>query len=158
VKIIAMTRESRESLFPILDQSFTGVYRWHARRTLRSVRWVRAAWKDGQQAGLSMHTMLDARVGYVYYIAVSPSHRATGIGGLLLDDALETFRSEGAAEALACARAENTASIRLLESRGFVRTGFGNLARFKGPLRAAALWRKMIVAPGEVVYTKTIRE
>lgn len=76
VKIMEVPSESRESLLPILDQSFTGLYRWHAKRTLRSVRWVKVASRDGEQAGLSMLTMLAGRVGYVYYIAVRKSQRS----------------------------------------------------------------------------------
>jgi ribosomal protein S18 acetylase RimI-like enzyme len=152
VTIAEVPRESRRSLLPILDQSFTGIYRWHAQRTLRSVRWVRAASQDGQQVGLAMSSMLGGRVGYVYYIAVSPSQRATGIGGLLMDDALETLRAAGATEALACVRPENIASVRLLLSRNFTRTGFGALVRSTGFAKATVLWRRMVVAPGERVY------
>jgi ribosomal protein S18 acetylase RimI-like enzyme len=103
-----------------------------------------------------MLSMLGGRVGYAYYIAVSPSQRATGIGGLLLDDALETLRAAGAVKALACVRAENTASVRLLLSRGFAKTGFSELARSMGLVKAAAIWRRMVVAPGERVYGRSI--
>ena len=154
--ITEVSRESRESLLPILDQSFTGIYRWHAKRTLCSVRWVRVASKDSRHAGLAMLTMLAGRVGYVYYIAVSPSQRSAGIGGLLLDDALATLRAAGAAVALACVRADNTPSIRLLQSRHFARTGFGELVRSRGLARAAVIWIRMFVAPGERVYVKAI--
>jgi ribosomal protein S18 acetylase RimI-like enzyme len=119
---------SRESLLLILDQSFTGLYRWHAKRTLRSVRWLRVASKDSRPAGLAMLKMLTGRTGYAYYIAVSPSLRSAGIGGLLLDDSLATLRAAGAVQALACARADNAPSIRLLESRHFTGTGFGELS------------------------------
>ena len=152
--ITEMARASRGSLVPILDQSFTGLYRWHARKTLHSIRWVKAASRDGRHVGLSMFKMLPGRTGYAYYIAVRPSQRSAGIGGLLLDDSLAVLRAAGAARVLACARAENTPSIRLLESRHFSRTGFAEVARSKGLVRAAVLWMRMVVAPGERVYVR----
>jgi ribosomal protein S18 acetylase RimI-like enzyme len=111
---------------------------------------------DGTQVGLAMVTMLSARVGYVYYIAVRPAQRASGIGGLLLDDALATLRAAGATEALACVRPENASSVGLLLSRHFTRTGFGELTRSRGFVSAAGMWRRMVVAPGERVYAKAI--
>ena len=105
-----------------------------------------------------MFTMLAMRVGYVYYIAVSPAHRRAGIGGLLLDDAVAALRAAGAAQALACVRADNTPSIRLLQSRHFARTDFGELVRSKGLGRAAVIWIRMFVAPGEGVYVNAIGE
>ena len=68
--------ETRDSLRPILDQSFKGIYRWHAQRTLRSVKWVREATQGDTQVGLTMFTMLEQSSGYIYYIAVTPSQRA----------------------------------------------------------------------------------
>ena len=95
-------------------------------------------------------------MGYVYYIAVSPSQRSAGIGGLLLDDSLATLRGAGAAEALACVRTDNTPSVRLLQSRHFARTGFGELLRSRGLARTVDIWIRMVVAPGERVYVKAI--
>jgi len=103
-----------------------------------------------------MFTMLARQAGYLYYIAVSPAHRRAGIGGLLLDDLLAALRAAGAAQVFACARAENTPSIRLLQSRHFESTDFGELVRSKGFARAAVIWIRMFVVPGERVYTKAI--
>ena len=143
---------SRPSLRPILDQSFHGVYLWHARRTLRFVTWVREARSGSEQAGVSMAKMLGPGTGYVFYIAVAPRFRAMGVGGLLLDDARELLRAAGATEIFACVRAANIPSLRLLESRDFLRTDFREVSRSKGFLEAARLWVRMVAAPGETVF------
>ena len=146
---------SREGLRPIIDQSFHGVYLWHARRTLLSVTWVREATRGDTPAGLSMSKMLGQDAGYVYYVAVFPSWREKGVGGLLLDDALQLLRAAGAHEIFACARPGNTPSLRLLRSRDFGKTGFRELVLRKGFSSAAGLWMRMVVAPGENVFVKT---
>ena len=142
----------RPELIPILEASFQGIYRWHALRTLRSVQRLRAISRDGADAGLTMFEMLGPGLGYVYYVAVSPGRRASGVGGALLDDALSELRGSGAREVLACIRPENTPSIRLFLSRGFVATSFRETARARGTGGALRLWRRMVVAPGERVY------
>ncbi len=147
---------ARESLTVLLEQSFTGMYRWHAKRTLRSVRWVRRASIGGADVGLVMCTMLETGSGYIPYVAVSPSQRGQGIGGALLDDALHLLRSEAAREVFACVRPDNIPSIRLFGSRGFAVTGFRGLASSKGITRAARNFIRMVVAPGEKVFKKAL--
>ncbi len=154
LRIRGVPNESRGSLRPILDQSFTGLYRWHAKKTLASIRWVTEAVRGDAKAGVAMFTMLGARSGYIYYLAVIPALRAGGVGGLLLDDALRQLLTSGATEAFACARTDNIPSIGLLRSRDFVRTGFRELAASKGFPAATRLWMKMVVAPGEKVFLK----
>jgi ribosomal protein S18 acetylase RimI-like enzyme len=146
---------SREGLRPILDQTFEGMYLWHARRTLRSTPWVREAIRGSEPAGLSMSKMLGPDIGYIFYVAVIPSQRARGIGGLLLDDALRLLRGAGAREILACIRADNAVSLRLFASRGFRTTGLRELVHAKGAARAARLWAQMVVAPGERVFVSS---
>jgi len=157
VRIEGVPLESRKLLPPLLDQCFTGIYRWHAKRTLRSVRWVREAIRGDATVGLAMLRMIGERSGYVNYIAVTPPQRAAGVGGLLLDDALRILRAEGARETYACVRAENAPSIRLVESRCFIRTGFYELVRSRGLVSAAILWMRMVVAPGEKVFSRVFR-
>ena len=149
--------EARETLMPILGVSFTGLYLWHARKTLRSARWVRSASQGSSVVGLAMSTMFESS-GYVYYAAVTPSERGKGVGGVLVDDALGLLRAEGAREIFACARAENAASIQLLRSRDFVVTSFPEIARSKGFVAAVSLWIQMVVAPGEKVFTRDITD
>ena len=92
LNIEGVPADARESLTPILLESFKGIYLWHARRTLRSVRWVRKATQGSVVVGLAMSTMLGEISGYAYYAAVTPSQRAKGVGGFLLDDALELLQ------------------------------------------------------------------
>jgi len=148
--------ERRGSLAGVIEQSFRGIYRWHASRTLQSVTHVRAASEGDDAIGLTMFTMLGPDTGYLYYVAVVPSRRQSGVGGALLDDALEALRAQGALEVLACIRAENLPSIRLFASRGFRRTSFRERARERGVAGAAKLWRRMVVAPGERVFRKVM--
>ena len=155
LRIMEVPVETRGSLGPILDQSFTGLYRWHAHRTLRSVTWVRKAARGDTHVGLSMSTMLGGSSGYIYYIAVIPSLRAKGVGALLLDDALRFLRAAGALQVFACVRAGNIPSIRLLKSRDFMRTGFRKTVHLRGFANAVELWLRMVVAPGERVFTKS---
>ncbi len=154
VSIREVGSDRRAELLPILEQSFRGIYRWHALRTLQDVHRVRAASRDGADVGLTMFTMLGPALGYLYYVAVAPSLRGAGIGGLLLDDALSALGAEGAREVLACIRSDNAASIRLFASRGFARETFGEAARSRGLAGALKLWRRMVVAPGERVFRK----
>jgi ribosomal protein S18 acetylase RimI-like enzyme len=142
----------RTSLLPLLDECFYGVYRWHARRTLRAVPWVRVAMRDGEQIGVAMLTMLAPGSGYLYYIAVKPSQRAAGVGRLLLDDTVRVLRGAGAREIFACIRPDNVPSIRLMRSRGFARRRFSELARSKGVASAVMLWIRMMAVPGEEVF------
>lgn len=156
VQIHGVPREARPRLASIVKESFTGLYRWHALRTLGSVDRVRAAVQGDDAVGLAMFTLLEPGLGYLYYIAVRPSHRAGGVGGLLLDDSLAVLRDAGAREVFACIRAENTTSIRLFSSRGFARSGFRDLARQRGVGGALRLWRRMVAAPGERVFRRAL--
>ena len=145
-------RAARGSLLPLLEESFTGLYLWHARRTLRRARWVRAAARGGNPLGVSMLTLPHPRIGYVYYVAVAGAARSTGVGGLLLDDAMARLRRAGARVVLAAARRENGQARGLLQSRGFRPTRFAAMARSTGLAVAVLLWWRMVVAPGEVVF------
>ena len=155
--ISAVSREKRARVEPIIDQSFNGLYRWHARRILRSVQWVTEAVHVDARVGVAMFTLLGKRSAYVYYLAVVPSQRAKGIGGMLLDDALNLLLESGALEVFACVRTDNIPSLRLIQSRDFVRTGFRELIASKGFAPAAKLWMQMVVAPGEKVFRKVVR-
>jgi ribosomal protein S18 acetylase RimI-like enzyme len=146
--------DSREHLLPCLEECFAGMYRWHAGRTLRTVRWVREAMLAGAPAGLAMLTMLGRTTGYVYYVAVTASQRKAGVGGHLLDDAIRLLQSAGVREILACVQVNNIPSVRLFQSRGFARTRFRERMQSEGLIGAAALWMRMVVAPGEMVLAR----
>jgi ribosomal protein S18 acetylase RimI-like enzyme len=95
--------------------------------------------------------MMTPGAGYVYYLAVSPTERRRGIGGLLLDKCLSYLESLGAGAVLASVTAGNLPSRQLVASRGFCACSFRNLARRFGVLGALRLWIGMTVAPGETV-------
>jgi len=148
----AVPADTRDALRLILDQSFTGIYLWHARRTLRSVAWVREGILEESSIGLTMSTMLGENIGYVAYEAVAPAWRRKGFGSLLLDDVLQFLQARGASRILACVRPENVPSVLLLRSRCFERITFRSVAHSRGFPRAVRLWARMVVAPGEHVY------
>jgi L-amino acid N-acyltransferase YncA len=150
-----------ESLDPILEESFEGLYLWHARRTLREVERVRVARMGGgggEVIGLAMLTNISAEAGYVYYIAVAPGHRKRGVGGRLLRDALEYFAGNGSEEVYASIEEGNVESMALFISAGFRETDHSELSRKYGALRALDMYRKMLVVLGEKLFFKELKE
>jgi GNAT superfamily N-acetyltransferase len=147
-------RGDRRDLLPILAESFSGVYLWHARRILLGRSAVLAAERHGSPVGLAMMKMLSPAVGYVYYLAVLPAERRNGIGGALLDGCLAWLASRGAGTTLAAVTRGNVPSERLIASRGFTPRTFWNLILHFGPAAAALLWLRMTVAPGERVSAR----
>ena len=109
----------RERAVPVLKEGFVGIYRWHAKRTLKTATWVRAALIENEIVAVSVLERLDPLVGYVYYLSTKLSHRGRGLGGLLLDDALAIFRRDGSEVAYGAAEEDNVTSIELFRSRGF---------------------------------------
>ncbi|MCI4373097.1 MAG: GNAT family N-acetyltransferase [Thermoplasmata archaeon] len=146
-----LSTPERELAIPVIIDSFTGIYRWHAKRTLQSVSRVRGAWWEGELVGVSMLELLDPAVGYVYYLAVRSAHRRHGVARRLLDDALELFRSSGARVVFAAAEEENTASLRLFESRGFRPTEPKEPGWREGGLGAWGFRSRMMVVSGELL-------
>ena len=156
VLIVDVPVAERPKLDGILEESFEGWYLRHSRRTLMEVELVRAANSSGAPVGLVMLKTLEADVGYVYYIAVARSHRGKGVGGLLLEDALRYFQNAGMKEVYASVETDNEASEALFRSKGFVKTGFGDVSRKYGGFRAIALYRKMVVVPGEILLIRDL--
>jgi ribosomal protein S18 acetylase RimI-like enzyme len=137
---------------PILEESFSGLYLWHARRTLSDVEAVRLAVVDGAPAGVAMLKFVHDRAGYVYYIAVAHAYRRRGIGGKLLDDAIGFFFDQhDAQEVYASVGEENVESNALFKGRGFRKTDFSELARRYGRVRALLMYRSMLVVHGEAL-------
>lgn len=154
VRIEEVPAGSRATLLPLIEECFSGLYRLHAGRTLGSVPWVLAAFQGDEPGGLVMLSQLGAHLGYIYYVAVAAAGRNAGLGGLLLDSGLRRLRAEGAQEAFACVREHNAPMVRLLETRGFRKTGFRALARQKGLCGAMRLMARMVAAPGERVFVR----
>jgi ribosomal protein S18 acetylase RimI-like enzyme len=148
----------REAAVPILVDSFTGIYRWHAKRTLHTIGRVRGAWAGRDLVGVAMLELLDPAVGYVYYLAVRNGYRRLGVGRRLLDDALARFREAGVRVVFAAAEEENAASLRLFEDRGFRRTEPKERSWREGGLGAWGLRSRMMVVSGEVLLGLRLRE
>jgi ribosomal protein S18 acetylase RimI-like enzyme len=144
--------DEREAAVPVLIDSFTGIYRWHAKRTLRSVSRVRSAWAGSELVGIAMLEMLEPEVGYVYYLAVRASHRRRGVARLLLRDALARFEESGARVVFAAAEEDNTASIHLFTEQGFRPTEPKEKGWREGGLGAWGLRSRMMVVSGERLF------
>jgi len=157
IEIIDVPKVERARLLPILEESFEGLYLWHARRTLQSIEVVRAArTAEGDDAGLIMLKALGEGTGYVYYVAVPPRFRRKGIGGRLLDDAISQFPQTGVREIYASVEEDNLESKTLFGSRGFERISWSEMAERYGRLRSLLMYREMTVAPGEVIMGKRL--
>ncbi|HUI00366.1 MAG TPA: GNAT family N-acetyltransferase [Nitrososphaerales archaeon] len=157
VSIVEVTKGERAKLLPILEDSFEGLYLWHARRTLQSIEVVRAArTEDGDDAGLAMLKMLDGEAGYVYYVAVPRKFRGMGVGGRLLDDALERFAAQGAGHVYASVEDDNEESKRLFGSRGFAEVKGSDMASRYGRIRSLLMYREMMVVPGEILLGRAL--
>jgi ribosomal protein S18 acetylase RimI-like enzyme len=150
-QIFDLPDADRDTAIPIIKQAFEGIYRWHAKRTLREISRVRGAHLEGQLAGISMLDRLTPEVGYVYYLAVGEAFRSRGVGSALLDDAIALFRREGAQILYGAAEEENTASIRLFNSRGFRKIERDEIGFREGGLGAWGLRSRMMLVHGEVL-------
>ncbi|HXQ94468.1 MAG TPA: GNAT family N-acetyltransferase [Thermoplasmata archaeon] len=151
LRIVELVGPERDAAIPILKESFTGYYRWHAKRTLREIATARAALVGGSIAGVALWENLLPEVGYLYYLFVGPAFRRHGVGAALLDDALGRLRRRGAVVVFAAAEAENDPSVGLLRSRGFRTTERKELGWKDGGLGAWGLRSRMRVIGGELV-------
>jgi L-amino acid N-acyltransferase YncA len=150
-RLIDLIGTDRERALPILKESFEGIYRWHAKRTLREIPVVRAVETDGAVLGASMLDRLAPEVGYVYYVFVGRDHRRRGIAGTLLDDALARFRLDNVRVVFAAAEEENAASRGLFRSRGFREVERTEPGWQEGGLGAWGLRTRMRLVSGEVL-------
>jgi ribosomal protein S18 acetylase RimI-like enzyme len=157
IEVAEAPKGERDRLLPILEESFEGLYLWHARRTLQSIEVVRVA-RDaqGEDVGLIMLKVLGEGAGYVYYVAVPPRFRRQGIGGTLLDDAVSLFERRGARDVYASVEEDNAESKGLFGSRGFERVEGSEMAERYGRLRSLLMYREMMVVPGEILLGKRL--
>jgi ribosomal protein S18 acetylase RimI-like enzyme len=153
-EIASAPQGERDSLEPILDECFTGLYLRHARRTLAEVETVMVAHHGDAPVGLAMLKPLAKEVGYVYYIAVLPSFRGKGVGARLLIESLDQFSRAGAIEVYASVGEDNAESKALFLGRGFRRTDFGQVSKKYGVMKALSMYRSMLVVPGEIILVK----
>jgi L-amino acid N-acyltransferase YncA len=151
IRIEDLLDEDRASVIPILKESFVGVYRWHAKKTLGTVSRIRVAREEGALVGAALLERLAPEVGYVYYLFVGAAHRREGIGGALLDDAVDGFRAAGAHVIYAAAEDDNVGSLRLFRSRGFRTVERKEVGYLEGGLGAWGLRSRMYLVGGEVL-------
>jgi len=157
VEIIDLAPEERERAVPVIKDGFVGIYRWHAKRTLRSATWVRAAVVGDEVLAVSILERLDPEVGYVYYLSTGLAHRGKGLGGLLLDDALAIFRREAMRVAYGAVEEDNRPSNALFRSRGFRPVERKELGYREGGLGAWGLRSRMTLVGGEVLWGLRLR-
>jgi ribosomal protein S18 acetylase RimI-like enzyme len=149
----------RESLFPILEESFEGWYLSHSKRTLRDIDKVFFARVSGKSVGVVMLKKIEDKMGYVYYIAVLPEFRQRKIGRALLDYSVSLFSREGCHVVFASLTVEHGGESKaLFLSSGFVETSFHELSKKYGRFRTINLYRKMLVVSGELVVYKQLNE
>ncbi len=158
ISIRDVPTSERESLIPILESSFTGIYLRHARRIMGEVETVRVATLGEEAAGLAMLKSLGDEAGYVYYIAVTPNLRGRGIGSRLVNDSLAYFARAGAREVYASVGEDNAESNALFKGQGFARTDFGKVSKKYGAFKALSMYRSMWVVPGEVILVRGTEE
>jgi len=156
VVIVDVPPGERGALERILEESFEGWYLRHSKGKLQQLEVVRAAMASGAPVGLVMLKMLEARVGYIYYVAVAKAHRRMGIARLLLGDSLGHFREGGVEEVYAGVEEGNVSSERLFASEGFTQTSFGEVSKRFGTIRAINMYRMMVIVPGEALMWKKI--
>ena len=156
VTVVDVPLGERGAMEGLLEESFEGWYLRHAKGKLQQLEVVRAAMAAGTPVGLVMLKTLEARVGYIYYIAVAKAHRKMGMARLLLGDSLRLFREEGMKEVYAGIEEGNVPSEGLFMSEGFTRTSFGEVAKRFGTVRTLNMYRMMVIVPGEVLMWKKI--
>jgi ribosomal protein S18 acetylase RimI-like enzyme len=147
--LIDLDGGDRERAVPLIRDGFVGIYRWHAKRTLREVPVVRGLEVGGELVGVSLLDRLAPEVGYVYYVVVLRPHRSQGYGLRLLDDALGRFGGEGVEVVYAAVRSDNLASRRLFARRGFRTVERKETGWKEGGLGAWGLRSRMRLVPGE---------
>jgi len=155
-RVVDLEGPDRERAVPALKDGFTGIYRWHAKRTLRTATRVRAIVLDGQVVAVSVLERLDPQVGYVYYLATALGHRRKGLGRRLLDDAIELFRREGVAVVYGAAEEENAPSVALFLSRGFRVVQRKERSYRDGGLGAWGLRSRMTLVGGELLFGRRL--
>jgi ribosomal protein S18 acetylase RimI-like enzyme len=155
--IVDLADGDRERAVPVLIDSFTGIYRWHAKRTLREVDRVRAVVRGDDVVALTMLEPLVVDVGYVYYVAVASSERGRGLGGRLLDDALSIFQEDDRAVAYVATEEENEPMVRALARRGFREVERAELGWADGGLGAWGLRSRMTLVSGEILMGRRLR-
>lgn len=154
--IVDLRGPDRDRAIGALRESFTGIYRWHAKRTLREIASVRAIEMDGRVVGAALLEELAPGIAYVYYLFVAEAYRRRGIARRLLDDALGRFDRAGDRVVYAACEVDNVASLGLFRSRGFREVLRDEPSVRDGGLGAWGYRSKMRVVPGEVLLGRRL--
>lgn len=122
----ATVRRAKSSDLPraaeILEESFTGSYRYWSLRLLNVLEVIVAVY-EGEVVGVAELYITRAegygKLGVISFIAVDERYRRRGIGRELVLYAEQWFRSKKCQYGAASTRSTNTASIRLFSSLGY---------------------------------------
>lgn len=90
---------------------------------------VLVARADGELAG-SVMVGFDGHRGWVYYLAVAPSHRGAGLGRALMAAAEAWLRVRGAPKIQLMVREDNAAALGFYQALGLERQQVVTLGRF----------------------------
>ncbi len=141
----------------IARASFDRVYAFFAVRGVRRARPFLIAEEEGE----GPLGFLEGRVfrgippvGYVYFVAVRPTHRQRGVARALIDRALEGFREGGVRDVFAAVPRDNEASLELFKTFGF-REMPRRILRQRYRWRGLAIEMQMVIAPHEVLLART---
>ncbi|MCI4322231.1 MAG: GNAT family N-acetyltransferase [Thermoplasmata archaeon] len=156
-EIIELAGTDRERAVPVLRDGFTGVYRWHAKKTLGEVDRVRGLVLGDVVVGVTLLAGLVPEVGYVYYVAIATAHRGKGLGGRLLDDAIGLFDQEGRSVVYVATEPENAPMVAALRRRGFREVERKELGFAEGGLGAWGLRSRMTLVWGEILMGRRLR-
>ncbi len=116
---------SPESFAPEFDDPYT---------------WFRVIEMDGRIAGY-VTARIVARQGEIANIAVDPAHQGTGLGGRLLDAAIDAALAEGCEAVWLEVRVSNAPARGLYASRGFEPIG-RRRAYYRAPVEDALVLRR----------------
>ena len=110
--------------------------------------------RDGQLLGAVVPTLFelpDKRwAGVIVWLMTDPESRSLGVGGRLVEAALEYLKEHDCQEAFACVEGYNTSSSNLFSAHGFTIISPGEQFRRYGLLGTMALWLQTFRFGGDV--------
>jgi len=88
--------------------------------------------REGDALAASAMVGCDGHRGWVYYLAVAPARRRTGLGRAMMDAAEAWLRARGAPKLQLMVREDNDAALHFYEALGLKRQKVVTLGRFLG--------------------------
>ena len=89
--------------------------------------------REGEALAASVMVGHDGHRGWVYYLAVAPARRRTGLGRAMMDAAEAWLRVRGAPKLQLMVREDNAAALDFYEALGLERQRVATLGRFLDP-------------------------